>query len=48
MEYPPKLKKVVENSLNNVIEMVKERKGPFNTEVVLKYFEDYKKVNNKL
>lgn len=48
MEYPPKLKKVVENSLNNVIEMVKERKGPFNTEVVMKYFEEYKKINHKI
>lgn len=48
MEYPPKLKAVIENSLENVIEMVKNKVGPFDYEVVKKYYDQYKKVNNKL
>lgn len=48
MEYSPKLKAVIEHSLEEVIDMVKERKGPFNIDLVQKYYEEYKKVNNKI
>ena len=37
-----------ENSLEQVIEMVKNRKGPFDLEVVKKYYDEYKKVNSKI
>ena len=48
MNYSPKLKSVIEASLEQVIKMVKEKKGPFDREVVLKYYEQYKMCNNKL
>ena len=48
MEYPEKLRVVIENSLEKVIDMVKRRVGPFNLEVVMKYYNDYKKVNSKI
>ena len=48
MEYPPKLKAVIENSLEKVIDMVNNRVGPFNLDVVMKYYNEYKKVNSKL
>jgi protein associated with RNAse G/E len=48
MEYPEKLRVVIENSLDKVIDMVKRRVGPFNLEVVMKYYNDYKKVNSKI
>ena len=35
-------------SLEQVIKMVKEKKGPFDREVVLKYYEQYKSCNSKL
>jgi protein associated with RNAse G/E len=48
MEYSPKLKAVIEKSLENVIEMVKNKVGPFNLDVVMKYYNEYKKLNSKL
>ena len=48
MDYSPKLKEVIEASLQNVIELVKERKGPFDHAVVMKYYEEYRKLNNKV
>ena len=48
MEYPEKLRVVIESSLEKVIDMVKRRVGPFDLEVVMKYYTDYKKVNSKI
>ena len=48
MEYPEKLKVILEDSLDKIIALVKERKGPFEHEVVMKYFNQYQKINNKL
>lgn len=48
MEYPEKLKVVIESSLEKVIDMVKRRVGPFNIEVVMKYYDEYKKINTKI
>ena len=48
MEYPDKLKAVIENSLEKVSDMVNNRIGPFNLDVVMKYYNDYKKLNSKL
>ena len=48
MEYPEKLKVVIESSLDKVIDMVKRRVGPFDLEVVMKYYNEYKKVNSKI
>ena len=48
MDYSPKLKAVIESSMEKVIEMVKNRMGPFNLEVVMKYYNQYKKVNPKI
>ena len=48
MDYSPKLKTVIESSLEKVIEMVKKRVGPFDLELVMKYYNEYKKVNPKI
>ena len=48
MDYSPKLKTVIENSLEKVIDMVKNKVGPFNLDVVMKYYNEYKKVNTKI
>jgi len=48
MNYPDNLKVIIEYSLDSIIEMIKAKEGPFNISVVMKYFEEYKKVNGKL
>lgn len=48
MNYSPKLKEVVEASLAKVIEMVKAKSGPFDHEVVMKYYEKYKSLNKRI
>ena len=48
MDYSPKLKEVLEASLDKVIGMVKGREGPFNHNVVLKYFDLYKSLNTRI
>lgn len=48
MDYSPKLKVVIESSLEKVIEMVKNKVGPFDLDVVMKYYNEYKKINQKI
>ena len=48
MEYPEKLKVVLEASLEKVIQLVKGKVGPFNHEVINKYFEQYRQLNTKI
>lgn len=48
MDYSPKLKAVIEASLNRVIEMVKAKEGPFNHDVVKEYYDYYKKINTRI
>jgi len=48
MGYSDKLKVILEDSLDQVIALVKERKGPFDHENVIKYFNQYKKLNTKV
>ena len=48
MGYSDELKEVLENSLKNLIEFVSKKEGPFNHQVILNYFEEYKKNNPHL
>lgn len=48
MGYSEKLQKIIEHSLDEVIEMVKNRVGPFDHEVVKKYLEEYQKINQNI
>ena len=41
MEYPPKLKKILEKELNILKTMIEERKGPFNHKKVMEYYALY-------
>lgn len=43
MEYPSKLKKVLETELNKLKQMIEKREEPFNHDVVTRYYEKYLK-----
>jgi protein associated with RNAse G/E len=46
MEYPKKLKMILEEELKTLKTMIEERKGPFNHEVVKSYYDQYMKEFN--
>ena len=48
MNYSPKLKEVIEGSLKNVIELVGKKEFAFDHQIVLNYFDEYKKINSKI
>lgn len=45
MEYPKELDKILKNELNALIEVQKEKKGPFNTDEIANYIEKYKEIS---
>lgn len=48
MDYSEDLKFIVEKSLEDLINVIYDRSGPFNHEVIKKYFEMYKKTNKSI
>jgi hypothetical protein len=41
MEYPPKLKRILEQELMELKEMIHNRVGPFDHQTVMAYYTDY-------
>lgn len=48
MGYSAKLQEVIEHSLQEVIELVKKKEGPFDHQLVLNYLKDYQKINHNV
>ncbi|MFI3252224.1 MAG: DUF402 domain-containing protein [bacterium] len=48
MNYPEEIKFIVESALEELLNVIHDRKGPFNTEVVKEYFDQYKKTNKNI
>ncbi len=44
MEYPQKLKHILENELQKLKTMIETRENPFNHEIIKKYYNEYMKV----
>lgn len=46
MEYPSKLKKILETELNKLKNMIENREEPFNYETIRSYYKQYQEVKN--
>jgi len=47
MHYPDDIDKILKNELTSLIEIAKEKKGPFDQEVIKKYYEEYQALKVK-
>jgi len=48
MNYSSELKEILEYSLNELMELVKKHDGPFSHEVIMKYYDMYKKTKGNI
>lgn len=47
MKYPDEIDMILKRELSNLIELKKNKQGPFEDGIVEKYYEEYKKIINK-
>ncbi len=48
MKYSDEIKFIIESSLEELINVIHEKKGPFNHDVIKKYYEQYKLTNKNI
>lgn len=45
MKYPKRVKNIIENELIELIDDIKEKRGPFNHAYIMKWYEEYKRMD---